>query len=391
MFPALILFGCFRRSPHNSAERYVESLKQFNYVECYRLLSRRDHAERSFPKFLTEIPLAPDVGPIWFKPILQATHFELYDEHLNPDSTSAEVPVRITAIDLPLWERTVNATATAGQGHSLGQVAHLSLVSGKYPTVVYDDVIFLVKEGHQWRVNADFAGRDLILERRRQALRNFYEGRVDEALSQYRSMLAELGGQSGTGNLGLVLRLRKEMTAIQQVKAQTPVATAYDAKLKLDGVAMRMADERVPAILGEITNAGDHPIDELRLAVTWYQQQGKNLRFVQREDHPVIVTPIEFTDFTRQVVPFMPGDKRRFGFILNAPPEVQQSSTPYVTIASLAFPQITAPLSKLTTPIALENTNRSDGHAASSAGPPATSALAVDESKLAVVNGDAHR
>jgi len=36
------------------------------------------------------------------------------------------------------------------------------------------------------------------------------------------------------------------------------------------------------------------------------------------------------------------------GFILSAPPEVQQNATPYVTVASLAFAQIPAPLPKLT-------------------------------------------
>ena len=47
------------------------------------------------------------------------------------------------------------------------------------------------------------------------------------------------------------------------------------------------------------------------------------------------------------MIPFLPGEKRQFGFILSAPPEVQQNATPYVTVGSLAFTQIPAPLPKL--------------------------------------------
>jgi hypothetical protein len=110
---------------------------------------------------------------------------------------------------------------------------------------------------------------------------------------------------------------------------------------------MRMAEQRVPAIFGDITNTGNRPIDELKLAVTWYQGRGQNLKAVQREEHSIVVTPIEFTDFSRQVIPFLPGEKRQFGFILSAPPEMQENAAPYVTVAWLAFTQIPAPLPKL--------------------------------------------
>jgi hypothetical protein len=56
-----------------------------------------------------------------------------------------------------------------------------------------------------------------------------------------------------------------------------------------------------------------------------------------REDHTVIVTPLEFTDFTEPVVPFMPGESRPFGFTLSAPASVQQVASPYVNVDSIAF------------------------------------------------------
>ena len=47
------------------------------------------------------------------------------------------------------------------------------------------------------------------------------------------------------------------------------------------------------------------------------------------------------------VIPFLPGETRQFGFILNAPSEIQQNATPYVTIASIGFTEIPAPLPRL--------------------------------------------
>ena len=345
---ALLPSGCLRRSPRGTAERYVENLQQFNYAKCYSLLSTQDRAERPLDQFLTEIPLAPDVSPIWFQPILHVMHFELGDEHRNPDGTTAYVPLRITALDLPLWERTLDANAESDG--SPGQLAHRSLAAGAYPTIVYDDKIFLVKDSYHWRVLAGFAARDRVLGRHSQAILDFYEGRLDQAIAQFDSMISELEQLPGTGNLGLAAHLRAERAELSKVKDEMPAAVAYGTKLKLDGVAMRMAEERVPAIFGGITNAGNKPIDELRLAVTWYQGSGKDLKVVQREEHSIVVTPIEFTDFTSQVIPFLPGEKRQFGFILSAPPEVQQNATPYVTVASLAFTQIPAPLPKLDAP-----------------------------------------
>ncbi|MBV8360430.1 MAG: hypothetical protein JO189_21230 [Deltaproteobacteria bacterium] len=369
---ALLLSGCFRRSPRGTAERYVENLQQFNYAKCYSLLSTQDRAERPLHQFLTEIPLAPDVSPIWFQPILHVMRFELGDEHRNPGGTTAYVPVRITTLDLPLWERTLDANA--GSDGSPGQLAHHSLATGSYPSAVYDDRIFLVKEYHHWRVLAGFAARDRVLDRHRQAMSGFYAGRLDQAIAQFDSMITELEQLPGTGNLGLAARLRIERAEIGKVKAELPAAVAYGTKLKLDEVAMRMAEERVPAIFGGITNTGNKPIDELRLAVTWYQERGKDLKVVQREEHSIVVTPIEFTDFSRQVIPFLPGEKRQFSFILNAPPEVQENATPYVTVASLAFTQIPAPLPKLDPPAISQAPRSADKPVRSAASPTASAA-----------------
>jgi hypothetical protein len=343
--PGSLFSGCSRRSPGGTAERYVESLQRFNYAKCYSLLSTQDRVERPMHQFLTEIPLAPDVSPIWFRPILHTMHFELGNVHRNPDGASAYIPIRITALDLPLWERTLDANAESDG--SPGQLAHQSLATGSYPTLVYDDRIYLLKEYHHWRIMAGFAARDRVLERHRRAKFDFYEGRLDNAIAQYHSIIAELEQLPGTGNPGLAARLRTELAAMSKVKAEMSAAAGYSARLKLDRVAMRMAEERVPAIFGDITNSGDKPIDELRLAVTWYQGRGKDLKAVHREEHSIVVTPIEFTDFSRQVIPFLPGERRQFGFILAAPPEVQQNATPYVAVASLAFTQIPAPLPKL--------------------------------------------
>jgi hypothetical protein len=60
-----------------------------------------------------------------------------------------------------------------------------------------------------------------------------------------------------------------------------------------------------------------------------------------------VITPIEFTDFSVPVLPFVPGEKRPFGFILTAPVQVQQDAAPYVTISAIALTYLKAPLPKL--------------------------------------------
>ena len=126
--------------------------------------------------------------------------------------------------------------------------------------------------------------------------------------------------------------------------AQQGATTAYMPRLKLDQVSVKMSEERVPAVFGTITNTGHKPLDEVTLAVTWYQGRGRETHEVHREVHPVITTPLQFTDFDRSVLPFTPGETRNFGFILSAPALVEQEASPYVSIDSIAFTQSAAPL-----------------------------------------------
>jgi hypothetical protein len=332
---SFVLAGCFRRLPHGITERYIENLQQFNYPACYELLSQKDHLERTLPEFLTEIPLAPETSPIWFRSVLHLTHYELGAEERSADGKTAIVPVRVTAPDLPRWERALNAAA--GHNGVTTAAAQRSLDMGDYPRRAYDDKIFLVKEDHHWRVVAGFAARDLIVDRHRQAMSDYFAQRYQQAIPQWRSMIAELRQQAATGSAGLAVRYGEELARMERLNAARGEAAAYSARLQLKGVAMKMSEDRVPAIFGEIRNTGDRPVDGVLLAVTWYTGRGKDLNAISREEHPVIVTPVEFTDFTEPVVPLMPGEARPFGFTLSAPANVQQVGSPYVTVASIAL------------------------------------------------------
>jgi hypothetical protein len=130
---------------------------------------------------------------------------------------------------------------------------------------------------------------------------------------------------------------------------------------------MKMSEQRVPAIFGSVTNSGDKAIDDIELAVTWYNGHGKDLKAVHREEHAVVITPLEFADFSRPVLPFVSGETRHFGFSLTAPAEIQQNASPYVTVSTIAFTPSSAPLPK---PSTMDN-------GASASGPgPAPSAIA---------------
>ena len=339
---ALMLAGCGRGSPHGVAERYLEYLQQFNYDASYHLLSAKDRQDRTLREFVKAIPLAPDVSPIWFRPILHITHYELGPAHRNSDGVTASVPVRITTPDLALWERILDAAA--GPGDTGADRAQRSLDLGDYPKVTYDDTFFLTKEHHHWRVVAGLAGRDVIIEQHRQAVVQYHQHDFAGAIATFKSMIASLDRQQATGSRSLAQRYRNEMRTIEKVMAQQADTASYIPRLKLDRVAMKMSEERVPAIFGTITNAGDKPLDEVALAVTWYEGRGKDLHAVHRETHPVVATPLQFTDFSRSVLPFISGETRNFGFILTAPAQIEQDASPYVTVSSIAFTQSSAPL-----------------------------------------------
>jgi hypothetical protein len=340
----LALAGCERNPPNAAARRYLENLQHSNYARCYAMLADKDRKDRTLAEFLTEIPLAPDVGPAAFRLVLQNVQFELGE--VSRESDSAFVPITVTAPDLPLWERTLDATTPGDR--TTGQDAERSLAAGDFPKVTYDDGLFLVKEHHHWHVVAGFADRDRIVDLHREAIVEYHQYQYAKVILGYKSMIAELDQLKFTGAGGLAARYRTELTAMQTAQADLPAATRYAAKsLALTDIAMRMSEERVPAIFGSIANTGDRVLDAVQVAVTWYEGRGKGLKVAYAEKHPIVITPIEFTDFSVPVLPFVPGEKRPFGFILTAPVQVQQDAAPYVTISAIAFTYSKAPLPKL--------------------------------------------
>lgn len=341
---ALVLGGCERNAPRKAAIRYLENLHESNYAACYGMLSDQDRKDRTLAEFLTEIPLAPDVGTAWFHPVLRSVQFDPGDA--SRDGLNASIPVTITAPDLPLWERTLDASA--GRDRGGGQDAERSLQADDYPKITYGDVIYLTREHRHWQVVADLAERDRIVDMHREAIVDYHQYDYPKVIGTYQTMLADLDRLKATGAAGLATRYRAELAAVKVVQAEIPASTAYAAKkVVLGDVAMRMSEERVPAIFGSITNAGDRALDGVQIAVTWYEGRGKNLKAAYIEKHPVVITPMEFTDFSLPVLPFVAGEKRPFGFILTAPVEVQQDAAPYVTVSAIVFTHSNAPLPKL--------------------------------------------
>ncbi len=341
---AAAISGCARNTPRGVAIRYLANLRQYKYAVCYAMLTKQDRKTRTLAEFLTEIPMGPNADPVWFRPILRATTFEIGDEQRNGNIASVEV--RVTMPDLPLWERTLDAAA--GMDRSGAELAETSLKSGNYPRVTFDDLIYLLKERHRWRVVAAFARRDHLVDLQREAAAAYREYDFPTAIAGYRSIIAQLRGLSATDALGLAYRYAAELDQIEAAQAQIPESRAYAARnLSLSDVAMRMSEERVPAVFGSIVNHGKRAIDNVQIAVTWYSGRGKDAKTAYTERHPIIVTPLEFTDFSRPVIPLLPGERRPFGFILTAPVSVQQEATPYVTVGAIVFTQSPAPLPKL--------------------------------------------
>lgn len=340
---ALLLPGCERNSPQGIARRYLEALRRSNYAACYTMLAEQDRKDRTLAEFLTEIPLAPDVGPAIFRPVLQNMQFELGEVRIEGDSAFASITV--TAPNLPIWERTLDAGA--GADHFGGRDAEHSLAAGDFPKVTYPDGIFLTRERHHWRVVAGFTDRDRIVDLHREAIVEYHQFEYAKVIVDYQSMIAELARLKFTGATGLAARYQGELAGVRTAQAEVPAATAYAVKsLTLGDISMSMSEERVPAIFGSITNHGDRALDAVQIAVTWYEGRGKDLKAAYSEKHPIVITPIEFTDFSVPVIPFVPGEKRPFGFILTAPVQVQQDAAPYVTISAITFTYLKAPLPK---------------------------------------------
>jgi hypothetical protein len=341
---ALLLCGCDRNAPRAAAIRYLEDLRASNFAGCYAMLSDQDRKDRTLAEFLTEIPLAPDVGPAWFRPVLRSVQFDLGDA--IADGANAGVPVTVTAPDLPLWERTLDAAA--GPDQSGAQKAKRSLAADDFPKSTYGDVIYVAKEHRHWHVVAGLAERDRIVDLHREAIVDYHQYEYAKVIGAYQTMIADLDRLKFTGAAGLAARYRGELAAVQAVRAEIPAATAYAAKeLTLGDVAMHMSEERVPAIFGSITNAGNRVLDSVQIAVTWYEGRGEKLKSAYTEKHPVVITPIEFTDFSLPVRPMIAGEVRPFGFILTAPVQIQQDAAPYVTVSAITFTHSPAPLPRL--------------------------------------------
>jgi hypothetical protein len=359
----LVIAGCARRAPHGIAERYLES---------YAFLSAQDRKERTYAEFLTEIPLAPEVTPAWFRQVLHHTHYELGPEQRSADGLTAEVPVRITAPDLILWERTLDAANPSGQADPARVLRSLDL--GNFPKRIYDDPIFLVREHHHWRIAAGFDQRDAVVEQHHDALRKYYlEPHYDKAVAVWRQMTAALEGQAATGSRGLADQYSRELRQLEQLAEMQKDLASLSRGLNLSGVAMKMSDERSPGIFGTLRNNSGRPIDAVAITVTWYTGRGKTLKAVYTEEHPVVVMPLEFTDFERPIVPLLPGESRDFGFVTLAPPEIQQTAAPYVAIGAAASTPSWIPVPRVNTatvskphaavrPAGVPNASSHDGH-----------------------------
>jgi hypothetical protein len=343
---ALLLAGC-GQSPQSLATRYLADLQQFNYPACYATLTDEERASRSLQQFLTDIPLAPDVDPIWFRAILFSTRYEVGEPQIAGER--AVVPVKVTMPDLTLWERTIDAKA--GPQDSLNAAADKSLQAGVYPKLRFEDALVMVKQQHQWRVVADFARRDLIRDGNREAVDIYHNEDYSKAAAAYQALLTQLGKHEFSGSRGLECFFKRRLKAIEEIQAEIPAARAYIPKLVLSDVAVKMSEDRLPAIFGRITNAGDRGVDEVRLTVTYYAGRGAQRKLIYQESHSVVETPIEFTGFVRPVLPFVPGETRDFGFELIAPTQTQQQSEPSLMVGSMVFTRSKAPLPTL----AIEN------------------------------------
>jgi hypothetical protein len=362
----LLLAGGCSPSPKSLASDYLGDLQQFNYPACYAMLTQRDRATRTLRQFLTEIPLAPDVDPIWFRAILFDTHYEVGEPIVS--GMRAVVPIRVRMPDLALWERTIDATTPPHD--SLNSAADKSLQARTFPKITYDDAIVMVKENHLWRVLANFASRDQIADRHRDAVGSYHDGEYAKAVAALQLLVDELAKDEFTGARGLRARYTREANNIRNVQAQVPATISYSPKLVLSDVAVKMSEDRVPAMFGRIINAGDRSVDDVRLTVIYYSGRGAKRSAIYSESHSIIVTPIEFTGFTRQVLPFVPGETRDFGFELVASPQVQQTAEPSLTVGALVFTQSKAPLPKPAMPVADSGRPSSAIPAAQGAGDP---------------------
>lgn len=367
---AFVAAGCGGHSPQKAANEYLSNLKLYNYPACYQALSHQDQVDRTIDQFLTEIPMAPDVSKDWFKGILRTYDYKIGD--VKTDGDKSIVTVSVTQPDLALWERTADANATPDQ--PADSIAQKNLQENTYPKVTYDDNVVMVNQNGEWKLLVDFPFKENILKEHKDAVDLYHKHDYDKAVAAYQKILDELDKEPATGNAGLKFQYGRELANIQTVQKQIPDAQAYIPKIALTEVDMKMSASRVPGIFGKMTNSGDKAIDEVQFTVTYSEGKGKNKKNVYTEVHVPVATPMEFTNFVRPVLPFVPGETRNFGFRLSAPTDVQQKATPDLTITSLVFTQSGAPLPKPAAPS--PSPGASPAAAASAAAAPAAAAPA---------------
>jgi tetratricopeptide (TPR) repeat protein len=338
LLTAILVCGC-AGDPRNDAESYLTNLKTFNYAACYETLSHQDKVDRTLEQFLTAIPMAPEVSREWFRPI--ETKMDYMVGQAVVEGNRAIVPVKVTMPDLTLWERVLDADQNAKE--PLDKRAQDSLQENHFPTVSYDDAVVLTKESDGWKVVADFPLKESVAKLHKQAVELYHKRDYDQAIAVYNQALAELEKPPATGNRGLAWRYERERQMIETAKAQLPEAQAYAAKVQLSNVDMKITAAGVPGVFGQITNRGDKPLDEVRLAVTYYTGKGSKRRAIFTEEHTPIDTPIEFSNFNRDVVPLAPNQSRDFGFRLTAPADVQRAAKPEATVSMVVFSQLGSP------------------------------------------------
>jgi hypothetical protein len=338
---ALLLSGCSGGGGKKLAQNYIDNLKFYNYPFCYQALSHQDQIDKNEDDFLKEVPLAPDVSTDWFKAVLHVSNYEVGESKSEGD-TKQVVTVKVTRPDLPLWERTVDAKLTGDT--SPDQAAQKTLEDNSFPKVTYDDNIVAVNEAGNWKVFVDFPAHDAIEKKHGEAIDAYHKHDYDKAIATYQSAIADLDKEEATGNAGLKFLYQRERNDIQNIKNQMSDAQAYIPKLTLSDVDMKMSASGVPAIFGKITNGGDKAIDEVVVTVTYSEGKGKKKKQVFTEEHSIVVTPLEFINFSRAVLPFVPTESRNFGFKLTAPPDVQRKASPDLEVTGVVFTQSTAPL-----------------------------------------------
>ena len=332
MAAALALCGC-GGPPQPVAARYLQALKLGNYRACYRLLSAQDRASCTLAQFVTEIPLAPDVSRRLFEPVLDHTVYVTGEARRA--GKFAIVPVKVTTPELARWERMIDATV--GSGGDALSAALDSLKSGDFPKVTYDDTFVMVRERRKWRIVADFATKERAAKERAAALIAYYNRRYTETINTYRTLIETLGRAPATGNQGLAMRYTRELSEITRTMERAPREQAYVSKVRLSGVAMKMAGDGMPGIFGTITNTGHQQLDQAVVRVTFYEGRGRHRTTLYSEEHVVLSVPLAFTDFASVRAPLLPGASCAFGFEMSAPRAIEDKSDPYVSVDAVTF------------------------------------------------------